>query len=74
MSALEENLESMQQTNAALVKRLKIAIGGLRSIAYGDAETWPNCSSREVAKQALRDCHGEKSNSIEVDGGDNGVG
>jgi hypothetical protein len=41
-------------------KRLKTAIGGLRSIAYGDAQTWPNCSSREVAKQALADCGGEK--------------
>lgn len=41
-------------------KRLKLAIGGLRSIAYGDAQTWPNCSSREVAKQTLMDCGGEK--------------
>jgi len=41
-------------------KRLKTAIGGLRSIAYGEAHTWPNCSSREVAKQALADCGGEK--------------
>lgn len=42
-------------------KRLKTAIGGLRSIAYGEAHTWPNCSSREVAKQALLDCGGEKN-------------
>lgn len=60
-NALSQNLESMQQTNATLVKRLTNAIGGLRSIAYGDAQTWPNCSSREVAKQALQDCGGEKS-------------
>lgn len=47
-------------TQQKLAKRLKIAIGGLRSIAYGDASTWPNRSSREVAKQALLDCGGEK--------------
>jgi len=45
----------------ATESRLKTAIGGLRSIAYGDAQTWPNCSSREVAKQALLDCGGEKN-------------
>lgn len=44
-----------------LRRRLAKAIGGLRSIAYGDAQTWPNCSSREVAKQALLDCGGEKN-------------
>lgn len=43
-----------------IVHDLKKAIGGLRSIAYGDAQTWPNCSSREVAKRALLDCGGEK--------------
>lgn len=41
-------------------KRLKIAIGGLRSIAYGDPRTWPNCNAVDVAKQALLDCGGEK--------------
>lgn len=48
------------EDNLLLRKRLTKAIGGLRSIAYGDAQTWPNCSSREVAKQALNDCGGEK--------------
>ncbi len=52
-----------------LRKRLKTAIGGLRSIAYGDAQTWPNCSSREVAKQALLDCGGEKvSQATDLEG------
>jgi hypothetical protein len=49
-----------QKEVAELRARLKTAIGGLRSIAYGDAQTWPNCSAREVAKQALKDCGGEK--------------
>lgn len=46
-------------------KRLKIAIGGLRSIAYGKAETWPDCSPQKVAKQALSDCGEEKNTEIE---------
>lgn len=45
----------------SLEKRLKISIGGLRCIAYGDAMTWPSQSAREVAKRALLDCGGEKS-------------
>ncbi len=52
---------SDDKETAALRTRLKTAIGGLRSIAYGDAQTWPKCSSREVAKQALKDCGGEKN-------------
>lgn len=43
-----------------LRQRLKLAIGGLRSIAYGVPHTWPNADPREVARQALRDCQGEK--------------
>jgi hypothetical protein len=43
-----------------LRQRLKVAIGGLRSIAYGVPHTWPNANPREVAKQALKDCSGEK--------------
>ena len=43
-----------------LRKRLKTAIGGLRSIAYGDARTWPKEDARLVAIQALEDCGGEK--------------
>jgi hypothetical protein len=49
-------------------KRLRIAIGGLRSIAYGDAATWLNCSSRDVAKQGLKDCGGEKHPNEVEDG------
>lgn len=56
------------QEIAELEKRLKTAVGGLRSIAYGYAQTWPNCSSREVAKQALLDCGGEKYESLENNG------
>jgi hypothetical protein len=55
MTSAKQNREIVD-----LQKRLKLAIGGLRSIAYGDASTWPNCSSREVAKQALKDSGGEK--------------
>jgi hypothetical protein len=55
------NMENMDEEIQSLRSRLKTAIGGLRSIAYGDATTWPNCSSREVAKQALLDCGGEKN-------------
>jgi len=44
-----------------LRQRLKVAIGGLRSIAYGVPHTWPKADPREVAKQALSDCRGEKS-------------
>lgn len=51
----------MKESGLTIEKRLKIAIGALRSIAYGDAKTWPNCSSREVAKQGLADCGGEKT-------------
>lgn len=48
-----------------LENRLKTAIGGLRSIAYGDARTWPKEDARLVAIQALEDCGGEKGNGIE---------
>lgn len=58
----------LHQEIVSLDKRLKTAIGGLRSIAYGEAHTWPNCSAREVAKQVLLDCGGEKSAQIEEEG------
>jgi hypothetical protein len=57
---LDPYLRTPEPVSGNDAKRLKLAIGGLRSIAYGDAQTWPNCSSREVAKQALKDCGGEK--------------
>lgn len=58
--AFKLHLTTRKPVSSDESKRLKTAIGGLRSIAYGDASTWPKCSSREVAKQALADCGGEK--------------
>lgn len=52
-------LNPQEQINQ--LHRLKKAIGALRSIAYGEAHSWPNCSAREVAKQGLIDCGGEKN-------------